>query len=398
MRDEQRRTGWTRRDVMKAALAVPALAMAAEPHAARAATPARRARNCIFIVCTGAPPQHETWDPKPEAPSEIRGPFGAIPTSVPGLQISELLPRLASRAHRFSLIRSVHRPGSSLHEAGLHWIQTGGPSEGAAGEPNIGAVVSHLTNGSSALPASVLLPHPLGFTGALLPQGQGSGWLGAAHAPVSPRIQFGAQSGAEVYALSGLADLGAEPAKTGEQYGDSPFGKRCLQARRMIEAGARFVTVNQFDTVFNCASWDCHGYPDLPTRVADLKDEVAPTFDRAVSALIDDLTARGLYVDTVVCCVGEMGRAPRISSTGGRDHWTGCWSVMIGGGGVPGGQVIGASDAEGAFPHERPVHVGELVSTIYHLLGIDPAVSLVGTDGVTRSLPAAGYRPVHELV
>jgi hypothetical protein len=193
-------------------------------------------------------------------------------------------------------------------------------------------------------------------------------------------------------------DLAAEPEQLRERYGRSTFGQSCLLARRLVEHGAGFVTVNQFDTLFHQHTWDCHGFPDLPTRVADLRDQVAAQFDQAVSALLEDLSARGLYEETLVCCFGEFGRAPVLSATGGREHWTRCWSVMLGGGGIRGGQVVGASDARGAEPVERPVTPADLAATVYSALGIDPAAVLTGVDGARRPLLPAGAAPLCELL
>jgi uncharacterized protein (DUF1501 family) len=166
----------------------------------------------------------------------------------------------------------------------------------------------------------------------------------------------------------------------------------------MVEHGSRFITINQFDSVFHQHTWDCHGFPDLPTRVADLKEHVAASFDQAVSALLDDLVARGLYEDTLICCFGEMGRTPTLTATGGRDHWTCCWSVMLGGGGLRGGQVVGASDARAAEPIARPVTPAMLAATVYTALGVAPDTRLSGADGVQRLLLPSGTDALHELI
>jgi len=434
---------WSRRDVLQSgAAAALALTVGGEAAAVEgAARPAGKAKRCIFILCTGGPSQLETWDPKPEAPAEVRGPFGAIETNVSGIRISETLPLLARRADRFSLVRSVHHAGPALHEVGLQLIQTGRSFSGGAEWPSMGAALSRLHGRAGSLPAAVLLPRPLGDLGIALPQGQGAGFLGDVYAPLAP---FGDPNDADYRVESLLAgteprrgrreglrellgydaasdastglgadplyelmaspearsafDLSREAVQLRDRYGRTTFGQSCLLARRLVEHGTRFVTINQFDSVFHQHTWDCHGYPDLPTRVADLKDRVAASFDQSVSALIDDLVARGLYEDTLLCCFGEMGRTPTLTATGGRDHWTRCWSVMLGGGGLRGGQVIGASDAHASEPVARPVSPATLAATVYTALGVAPDTRLPGADGQHRPLLPGGTEVLHELI
>jgi hypothetical protein len=354
--------------------------------------PAAKAKRCIFIVCTGGPSQLETWDPKPEAPSEVRGPYGAIETNVAGIRISETLPRLAALADRYALVRSLNHDGPAVHELGLQLVQTGRADLSSGEWPNPGAALSYLDGSRGPLPASMILPQPLGDTGITLPRGQGTGFLPAAHAPLSAGTP-------ELLAPSVRAslDLAGEAAGLRDRYGRTGFGDDCLRARRLVEGGVRFVTVNQYSTLFNQHTWDSHGFPDLPTRVADIGEHVAAPFDHAVSALIADLCDRGQYEDTLLVCIGEFGRTPKLTPTGGRDHWTRCWSAMLGGGGIRGGQVIGASDAHAAEPVESPVSPSELVATIYAALGVSADVRLRTASGETRSLrPAAA--PVSALV
>ncbi|MGV3723388.1 MAG: DUF1501 domain-containing protein, partial [Actinomycetota bacterium] len=164
-----------------------------------------------------------------------------------------------------------------------------------------------------------------------------------------------------------------ELAWVGERYGRSTIGQSSLLARRLVERGVRFVDVNMYDTVFGILCWDCHADGGiLFTKVAELKDKVAPLFDQAYSALLEDLTERGLYDDTVVCAFGEFGRTAQMNERGGRDHWPQCWSVALGGGGIKGGQVVGASDANGAYPADRPLKPEMVAATVYKALGIDP--------------------------
>lgn len=443
---------WNRRDVLRAGtagLSGLALTELFRPEAAEAGR--RREKNCIFIMCVGGPAQHDTWDPKPLAPSEIRGPYRPIETSAAGIRISETLPRLARQAHRYALVRSVHHDSAALHETGAQLMQTGTLFSPGHEWPHFGSVVSHLYGGRLDLPAHVLLPRPLGFTGVPLPQGQHGGFLGRAFdplvavgdpnepnfnlahlrtepagQPVATRAQrrdalrsasavssISFETGIRPRTLAAEAtpaydllaspgaraafDLRMEPDALRDSYGRSTFGQSCLLARRLVENGVRFVTLNQFDTIFNTHTWDCHGYPDLPTRVNDVKERVAAPFDQAVAALIDDLCARGMWEDTLVCCFGEFGRTPHLTPTGGRDHHTGVWSVMLGGGGLRGGQVIGASDAHGAEPADRPVSPAMLAATVYQALGISPATEIPGPEGRPVRLVSAGAAPIREL-
>lgn len=156
-------------------------------------------------------------------------------------------------------------------------------------------------------------------------------------------------------------------------YGLNPFGESCLMARRLVESGVRFVTVNMFDTVFGRTTWDSHGSKPF-SSIADYRDHVGPMFDMAYSSLIEDLSRRGLLETTLVVGAGEFGRSPRINPAGGRDHWPQCWTIHMAGGGVKGGQVYGSSDAAGAEPRDRPVSPGMVVATIYRALGVTPAL------------------------
>jgi len=182
-------------------------------------------------------------------------------------------------------------------------------------------------------------------------------------------------------------DLGREPEKLRDRYGRTTFGQSCLLARRLVERGARLVDVNMYDTVFGILCWDCHADGgSLATKVSELKEKVAPIFDQAYSALLEDMVQRGLYDDTVVCAFGEFGRSPRINPNGGRDHWPQCWSVALGGGGLNTGQVIGSSDAQGGYPNERPIDPPMVAATLYKALGIDPHdTELPGPSG--RPIP-----------
>jgi uncharacterized protein (DUF1501 family) len=359
-----------RRDFLRTAGAA-ATAVLTAPAFARPAAH----RRVILLLLTGGPSHLDTFDPKPAAPSEVRGPFRPIRTTVPGLHLSELLPLTAARAHRLAVIRSLHHDEAPIHETGLQLLQTGRLSRGNHEAPHFGAAVTRLTGAPWAL-----VPGPLGDTGVDVSHGQAAGPLGIACEP-----------------LPGcLSAAGGESDGVAGRYGPTEFGRHCLLARRLIETTARCVTVNMFSTVYHTLSWDCHADGGLlPTTLTDYRDTVCPTFDRAFSALLDDLSDRGLLDTTLVLAVGEFGRTPYLNSRGGRDHWPGAWSALLAGGGVRGGQVIGATDALGGEPKDRPVTPAELTATVYHALGIDPRTPIPGPDG--RAVPLVEAEPVGEL-
>jgi uncharacterized protein (DUF1501 family) len=350
----------TRRDFLRAGAAALGLGLTD----VRAAAPPR-ARACIQLMLVGGPGHLDTFDPKPDAPAEVRGPFRPIPTRVPGVLLSELLPQTARRADRIAIVRSVHHGETPIHETGLQLLQTGRLAHPGLEWPHVGAVVDALQPPDGA-PAWVVLPGPIRDTGVCVSHGQSVGFLG-----------------------------GAEPPSLAERHRTRALGHCCLLARRLVERGARVVTVNMFDTVFGKVTWDCHAAGgDLRTTLEDYR-VLGPVFDQAYSALLDDLAARGLLDTTLVVCAGEFGRTPRVNRTGGRDHWARVWSVLLAGGGVQGGRVVGASDRHGAEPADRPVHAAEIAATVYHALGIDPRTPLRTPDG--RSLPLVPAAPVWEL-
>jgi uncharacterized protein (DUF1501 family) len=191
-------------------------------------------------------------------------------------------------------------------------------------------------------------------------------------------------------------DLTRENDDLRRQYGMNTFGQSCLLARRLIEQGVRLVTVNMFDTVFNDITWDCHADgASLPTTLEDYRDTLCPMFDWAYTALLEDLSQRGLLKQTLVIAMGEFGRTPQLNPRGGRDHWPGVWSILCAGAGVRGGQVIGSSDDLGGEPKDRPISPQEVAASIYHGLGIDPKTHLRGP--ANQSLPLADAEPIAEL-
>jgi hypothetical protein len=341
----------------------------------------RREVRCILLFLVGGPSHLDTFDPKPDAPAEIRGPFHSIATRVPGIRLCENFPRMAQLADQYAIIRSVHHPEAPVHETGHQLMQTGRLFRSGQEYPHYGAVLAHLRGpGRAGRPPFVIVPGPIGNTGISVSHGQGAGCLGGSHDPVFARP----------------GSLAEEPERLRLRYGPSAFGQSCLLARRLVEQGVRLVTVNMFDTVYNTVTWDCHaGGGALATTLNDYKETLCPMFDAAYTALLEDLRDRGLLDTTLVVALGEFGRTPRLNASGGRDHWPGVWSVLFAGAGVRGGQVIGASDRTGAEPHDRPVTPAEIAASVYRGLGVDLATTLPGPDG--RPLPLALAAPVEEL-
>lgn len=355
------------------------------------AKPSRR--SCIFVVLTGGPSSLETFDPKPDAPSTIRGPFLPIQTTVPGLWLSETLPQLSQRAELFSLLRSLTHDAAALHETGLQLIQTGRLVSRGCVPPTLGAVVASRAKYAGELAPFVMLPGPLQQTGVRADRGQSASFLGAEWEALGYRLsdvgagKDPANTNVDNLAWQTVRDFSTETAATRLKYGSSEFGRNCLLARRMVEQGVPFVTINMFDSLVNRVTWDCHaGGSELPTRLQDYRDSVCPQFDTGMSVLLEDLHQRGLLDSTLVVAVGEFGRTPKLNRQGGRDHWTGVWSALIAGCGFPGGQVLGASDPHGASPIDRPIHPAELVATIYAVLGIDPQSEVTLADGTPWKL------------
>jgi uncharacterized protein (DUF1501 family) len=381
----------------------------------------------ILLLLVGGPSQLETWDPKPDAPAEVRGPYRSIATRCPGVRISEHLPRMATRMDRLAVVRSVHHDSAPIHETGYQLLQTGRLCRAGEQYPHIGSVVARLGGAKNGLPASAILPRPIASTGVDIPIGQSAGWLGAAYDPFHLNADPAAPAFSAAAALDraravfdrtmsdpGCAqapariarsrtrphacnpfDIAQEDDRVRDEYGRTIFGQSCLLARRLVEAGVRFVTVNMYDTVFNRAGWDCHGADPFST-FGDYANSVLSTFDQTFSALIDDLDRRGRLESTLVIAAGEFGRTPRINASGGRDHWPGVWSVVLAGGGVCGGQVVGASDAHAAAPVDRPVTPQDLAATLYDSLGIGENEYIIRPDGESRRLLENGA-PIREL-
>ncbi|MBS0263411.1 MAG: DUF1501 domain-containing protein [Planctomycetes bacterium] len=367
------------------------------------------ARSCIFIYLAGGPSQFETFDPKPSAPLNVRGPWGAIPTAIPGVAFGEMLPELSRQAGQLAVIRSLHHT-NTLHQP---WpMMTGHLTQRVAH----GSAVTYLSRGRptpmppyvyvgprlqvgsgslgpSAEPLELASPlavqqavdqftlahevnaHRLGDREELLARFDALRQQMADHAPLQ------AQQAVHRRALEMLTssrvrdafDLGREPDALRDRYGANCFGQSCLLARRLVEAGTRFVQIVWYNREDGFAvGWDVHG-DDLAGLVR-MEQQLCPRFDQGLSALLSDLQDRGLLESTLVCATGEFGRTPHISKLGGRDHWPYCFSAVMAGVGIPGGTVIGASDARGAYPADNPISPADFAATLYRLLGVDPTV------------------------
>lgn len=405
-------------------------------------------RACILIFNLGGPSHVDLWDMKPDAPREIRGPFRPIRTASDAIEISELLPLHAKIADKFSLVRSCHHDGAAVHDAGWQMMQTGRRFTGGIETPHAGAVTAYLRGRKGDLPPFVVLPELMGRGGGNLPNGQAGGFLGKAYDPFAlmanpaeehfrvpdllPPDQIGARrlerrrrlreivdETTDAFEASEDArlldenfhaafrlmtsqearaafDLEQEPRAVRERYGMTRFGQCCLLARRLIESGVRFVTINTFLTVFDEITWDIHGSKPF-TSIEGMRDIVCPMYDQAYSALIEDLEKRGLLDDTLVTNLCEFGRTPKINPAGGRDHWPQCFSAFFAGGGIQGGRVVGASDPIGGFPAEHPVGPADIVATIFYGLGFDPTHHLPGPSGRPFPLTDFGSAPIREL-
>jgi hypothetical protein len=389
-----------------------------------------KARSCIVLFLMGGPPQHSTWDPKPEAPSEVRGQIGSIETIVPGLRFGELMPRLAVRADKLAILRAMST-NDNAHSSSGYYMLTGRPhvpmnaenaNPGAPNDwPNWAALLQHLLPPSRDFPTAVRLPNHIFNTDGSVWPGQDGGMLGHGAdpwlfrcKPASPdyritefqlpievsldrlshrrelvrhmerQLMEGQGGAAKLFgeqqqraygvlasaASRGALDLSAESPETRARYGHTQFGQSCLLARRLIEADVRLVQVNWYrgpEEPTDKPCWDSHA--DETNR---LKDVLIPPTDHAMSALLDDLSDRGLLDETLIVCMSEFGRTPKMNGNGGRDHWGPVFSIALAGGGIRGGTVHGASDDIGAFPRSGRVGPEDLTATVLHCLGIAP--------------------------
>jgi hypothetical protein len=442
--------GLTRREWLRvgalAGLSLPALLHARQQRPAKA-----RARSIIQLFMWGGPSQLETFDLKPEAATSVRSVFKPAATSVPGTLICEHLPRLSRMAHRYAIIRSLTHTGVNHGTSAYHML-TGhihfapgtlkhpGPND----FPGIGSAVARFGRQPRNLPAAVSLPSIVyDGDGGEVP-GQGPGILGQRFAPFrmsgdptrpdfsldtlqladdmnSERLQGRIalqtaldRTGEKLRSLPGVRDLSVhydrafgilqspaaqrafrladEPARMRERYGWHHFGQSCLLARRLVEAGVPLVTVFwNAPTNTSDESWDTH-----TQTVRRMKDHLLPPFDRAMTALLEDLGERGLLDETLVTWWGEFGRTPKINREGGRDHWGFCQSALLAGAGVRGGLVHGSSDGSAAYAAENPVSPDDLAATIFDCLGISLEQEMRDSQG--RPYPLCSGKLVQALL
>lgn len=431
--------GLTRRDCLQLGLGAlfgGGLAHVLRLRAAEAEKKEATAKSCILIWLDGGPTHYETFDPKPTAPKEYRGEFDAIKTRVPGVLFSQYMTRLASIADKLAVVRSI-RHDQGNHGAGNHYMMTGAPPRVPVGcgafvsfHPSLGSVVAHERGAPAGLPAYFSMPE--------MSRSGGPNFLGAKYAPFvvsdnpsSPsfrvrdvalpdgltgdRFETRRDIRSQIDKLRRITDPAAgDPAvsldehyqqahelisskeaqaafdihreadRVRDAFGRSSFGQRALLARRLVEAGVPFITLYE-------GGWDHHTklFESLKTRL--------PPFEATIAALIEDLAQRGLLDSTLVVVLGEFGRTPQINKDAGRDHWSNAMSVLFAGGGTPGGQAVGATDAKGFAAVERVLSPENFASTIYTKLGIDPGKILYGPNGRPAHL-VSDPTPINELM
>ncbi len=396
-----------------------------------------RARSCILIYLLGGPPHLDMFDLKPDAPKEVRGPFEPIATNVPGVQICELLPQLARITDKYSLIRSVSHPNSN-HTPMIYYTLTGRPTAQPLLDndirppqrsdfPHVGSVLAKFKATPSSLPGFIALPELAirsstqgEFKRVRNPlRGGAAGFLGPKFDPLSVNGEPGTREAIPALALpdgvsadrfetraallsvldhparssaaramhdvqqqavllTGAANRGTfpafslddEPAELRDRYGRHRFGQTMLLARRLAEAGVPMISIH-FNEMTVCDGWDTHS-----KNFDALKSELLPMVDQSLSALLEDLDRRGRLSETLVACLGEFGRTPKINGNAGRDHWGDCGSALLAGGGILGGQVLGASDSIGAYPVSDKVDPVDIHATLYHCLGLEPELKI----------------------
>jgi hypothetical protein len=414
-----------------------------------------RAKSVIFLHQWGGPSHVDTFDMKPNAPAEVRGEFKPVPSSAPGISVCELLPRTAKVMDKVTLVRSLHHQMKNHNSAGYYSLTGHAPPvedqrlrDTLDLYPAYGSVVDKLAPAKAGVPTFVAYPHVV-RDGSVTP-GQHASFLGKTYDPLfigqdpnSPDFRLAELSlpanltperlanrrevlrlidgqselleqsararGIEASyekALTMLTspevkkafDLATEPAALRERYGRTTFGQSCLLARRLVEAGARFINVYFAATIggqSNTGGWDTHGFNNKP-MVPVLKNYLLPITDQVLPTLLDDLDQRGLLDETLVVWMGEFGRTPKINQNAGRDHWPQCYTALLAGGGVKRGFVFGSSDKSGAYPASDAVKPDDLAATMFYLLGIDPHTEV--RDPLNRPLPIAQGSPITGVI
>ena len=410
--------------------------------------PVARADHCIILFLNGGPSHLDMWDMKPDAPSEIRGEFQPIDSSLPGVPVSEHLPRLAQQMHRATLIRSMNHSVNNSHAAAVYAALTGhdrGELGGGAqptDRPSPGSVLARFRPPNNRTLPYVALPYKTkeGATGPLQP-GFLAGLMGQTFDPFwvlnnpdaadfhvenlslpesvsRDRLQnrtellsglgggLRLQNDRSVSAIDDFQsqvfelltsdttqdafDLDRESAATRASYGRNIYGQSTLLARRLVEAGTRFVTLSWAPDAN--ATWDTHG-----NNFATLKTRLLPEFDAACSSLLQDLADRNMLDRTLVAVLGDFGRTPKINANAGRDHWNSCYTVMLAGAGIREGFVFGASDRQGATPAASPVSPGDVITTVYRLLGVESTTQIHDSLGRPHEVVPKG-RVISEIM
>jgi hypothetical protein len=401
-------------------------------------SPAAPIKACIFLFYYGGPSHLDTFDPKPDAPAEVRGEYRTIATAVPGVRVCEHLPRTARLMNRLALVRALHHPMRNHNSAAAETLTGRTPAGGdqelltddPRGLPTLGSAVSYALGPRAGVLPYVALPYTL-YNVVQLP-GQTPGLLGGAYDrfqvdsdPSAARFRIAALDGAGDMGdraallrrldcaklpgpaaragayqdralrllaspeVRGLFDLSREPARLRERYGRHRLGQSLLLARRLVEGGVHFVAAFDGQTNGQEANWDSH------EKLFARHRRLIPPSDQAFAALIEDLEARGLLDTTLVVAMGEFGRTPKLNGSGGRDHWPDCFTAVLVGGGVRGGSVYGASDRIGAYPAADPVRPGDLAATIFWRFGIDPEQEV--RDQTDRPYKLAEGQPIRKL-
>lgn len=442
-------------------LSLPQLIAAQEAHAvternaaAGAGLAFGKAKSVLLFWLSGGPPQHESWDPKPNAPAEIRGPFNSIATKTPGLSIGELMPKTAMHSDKLAVLRAVVSQDNSHSSSGYQML-TGVPHIPLSREnvvskapnlaPSLGAIVRQLRPDSGHLPAAITLPKHIANVGEIVWPGQGGGILGHQYDPwlltcdpsvagfEIPELALRTETPAARFQqrrslLSQLDDVsrrmdepdavqrfdqhaqkaldlvtgrGAKNAfaiqqesdATRDRYGRTKFAQSVLLGRRLVESGVSLVQVNwqQLEGKENNGSWDTH-----IAHNASLKDFLMPIMDQCFSALLEDLEERGLLDETLVAWVGEFGHTPKFNQRAGRDHWGNCFSVALAGAGIKGGVVHGTSDAQAGFPIAGQVAPCDIAATIFHCLGHHPETFMHDQNG--RPMPITRGKVIEEIL
>jgi len=451
--------GMTRRELLQVGgIGLGGLTLSAFMPAAKSSIASGRgsgkAKSVIVFGLVGGPPQHETWDPKPDAPEEVRGEFGSIETKTPGLRVGELMPKSAEWTDKIAVLRAVVT-GDNAHSSSGYQMLTGVPHQPLSREsaapkppndwPSIGALVRAVHRNPGGLPSAITVPEHIWNDGNFPWPGQDAGFLGRPSDPwlvhcdpstgdigvpalslpkEVPPLRFNerrallgqvnshldnlsrnsgvesfnaqARTAFELLSASNTRDafnLSKETDKTRDRYGRSRFAQSVLLSRRLIEAGVSLVQVNwtRIKDQPNQGGWDTH-----KDHNKSIKSLLMPMMDQAFTALLEDLDQRGLLDETLVIWFGEFGRTPKLNGNAGRDHWGHVFSLALAGGGIRGGVVLGQSDKNGAYPVDGVVRPADLIATVFHCLGHEPETLIHDPTG--RPLPITRGKVIESLL